>query len=316
LVSGTNPFLRRIKIEPGEADQKEFFDAVTRAITLCDGRLLANPKDTEALYVQGVSFGLRSNYNFLVRKAWMDSLKDATRARKAHARVSELDPGNVDALMVPALHEYVVGSLPWYMKVLGFLTGYRGDKDTGIRLLERVVKEGDRNRDNARFLLCAVYRRERRAADAVPLVRELIRDFPRNYILRMELAQMYSDVGRKEDGLAVVAEMERLKNKRAPGYDRMPQDKIWYARGTLLFWYLDLDGALRDFRRMTAAEHDLNLNTAQLAWFRVGQIHDLQGRRGEAVEAYRKVIAYSPESHRAGQAKQYLRTPCTLKNRL
>ena len=45
-----------------------------------------------ALYTLGVAYGLRANYNFLVRKAWMDSLRDATTARKLHNRVTELIP--------------------------------------------------------------------------------------------------------------------------------------------------------------------------------------------------------------------------------
>lgn len=315
LVSGSNPFLRRPKVEPSEADRREFTEAIAESLALTERRLAENPNDIEALYVRGVSLGLKSNYDFLVRKAWMDALRSATDSRKLHQRILEIEPSHVDARMIPAIHDYVVGSLPWYIKVIGFLAGFRGDKQGGIATLERVARDGVRQRDNARFLLAAVYRRERRAKDAVPLIEALIRDFPRNYILRMEMVQMYSDLGDKEKGLAVVREIERLKSSGAPGYDRMPWHKLWYTRGTLLFWYLDLEPALADFRRMVETGEEMPMHTEQLAWYRVGQTQDMLGRRQEAMTAYRHVIEIAPDSERAKQARYHLRKPCTKDNR-
>ena len=52
-------------------------------------------------------------------------------ARKLHNRISELEPDNVDARLVQGLHDYIVGSLPWGYKMLGFLVGIRGDKEKG-----------------------------------------------------------------------------------------------------------------------------------------------------------------------------------------
>lgn len=316
LVSGNNSFLRRPKMEPSEADQLEFEDAVASALRLCDARLAEDPDDIAALFAQGVTHGLKSNYDFLVRKAWMDSLRSATNSRKSHQRVVELDPSNIDARMIPALHNYVVSLLPWYMRALGFLAGFRGDKEGGIRELELVAERGDTNRHNARFLLAVLYRREQRPGDAVPLLQGLMADFPRNWILPMELVQMYSDLKEKEKGLEVVRRIERRKMEPAPGYDRMPMYKLWYTRGTLLFWYDDFDKARADFRRMVAVQDGMNLHEAQLAWFRLGQIEDILGNRAAAVAAYRRVNAMAQDSERADQANKYLRKPCTRETRL
>ena len=126
LVTGSNPFLRRPKMNPGPEVEREFLGAISTAMSLCEKRLKENPNDTGALYTLGVSCGLRANYDFIVRKAWMDALRDATRSRKLHAQVTKLDPDNIDARMVQAVHEYVVASLPWYYRVLGFLAGFSG----------------------------------------------------------------------------------------------------------------------------------------------------------------------------------------------
>ncbi len=315
LVSGTNPFLRRPKMHPSPADQEAFRRAVTRSLELTAKRLEKNPNDIDALYFRGSAFAIKANWDFLVRKAWLDALRGATQSRKLHQKILKLDPGYIDARLIPGIHEYVVGSLPWYWKLLGFLAGFRGNKAQGIRMIELVAREGDRQRDNARFLLAAIYRRERRPADAIPLLEGLIRDFPRNYLLRMELVQMYSDLGDKQKALAVVREIERLKKEGAPGYGRMPWHKLWYTRGTLLFWYMDLEQALADFRKLVGVADELPLHQAQLAWFRLGQTLDLLGRRAEALGAYRKAIALAPQSERARQARRYLKSPCTVKTR-
>ena len=309
LVSGSNPFLRRPKMNPSPEDQKEFDDAIRRSMELSQARLKENPRDTQALYALGVAHGLRANYNFLVRKAWMDALRDATQARKLHNRVTELDPNFTDARLVQGVHEYVVGSLPWHWRTLGFLIGFRGNKQQGIRILQEVAEKGDVNKLDAKVLLCAIYRRERKPELAIPLIQELMAAYPRNYLLYFELAQMYSDAGDKDKALEMLARLEHLRNSGAPGFARVPMEKIYFARGNIQFWYRDLDQALENIRKAAARADHLDLNTGVLALMRLGQIYDLKGRRQEAIQAYRRAIAYAPESDAAKESRRYLTTP-------
>lgn len=309
LVSGNNPFLRRPKMNPSAEDQKQFDDAIRRSIELSQARLRQNDRDTQALYTLGVAHGLRANYNFLVRKAWREALRDATTARKLHNRVTELDPSFVDARLVQGVHEYVVGSLPWHWRALGFLIGFRGSKEEGIRILRQVAEKGQVNKLDAKVLLCAIYRRERQPALAVPLIQELLAAFPRNYLLYFELAQMYSDLGDKQRALEALERLERLRASGAPGFARVPPEKIYFARGNIQFWYRDLDEALENMHKATAHADVLDPNSGVLAWMRLGQIYDLKGQRQRAIEAYRQAIAYAPESDAAKESQRYLTKP-------
>jgi len=309
LVSGNNPFLRRPKVEPSAADQKEFDESIAKAMELSQARLRQNPNDASAMYLLWIAHGLRANYGFLVRKAWMDALRDATAARKLHNKVSQLEPSNVDARLVQGLHDYVVGSLPWTWRFLGFLVGFRGDKDEGIRTIELVAREGHRNRVDAKIILAAIYRREKMSHKAIPVAQELSALYPRNFLLRFELVQMYSDSGQKEAALQELAAIESLKGAGAPGYDHVPLEKIFYTRGNLQFWYGDLDAALENVLRASQHADALDLNTGVLALMRLGQIYDLKGQRQEALEAYRRAIAYAPESDAARESRGYLSRP-------
>jgi len=309
LVSGTNSFLRRPRMNPAPETEKRFLDEIGKAMALSEARLKTNPNDTGAMYAQGISYGLRSDYFWVVKKSWRDSLKDATAARRLHNRVSELEPDNVDARLVQGLDDYIVGSLPWGWKMLGFLVGIHGDREKGIRTVQDVAKNGKLDRVDAEIFLCALYRRENQPRQAIPLVEDLIRRFPRNFLLRMELSQMYSMAGDKGRALQAAEDVAQLKTRRAPGYDRVPWEMIYFQEGTIEFWYNDLERALENMKKVAAASEEVDLNTGVSAYLRMGQIYDLTQHRAEAVEAYKKAIAYAPQAEAAQDARKYLSTP-------
>jgi tetratricopeptide (TPR) repeat protein len=140
-------------------------------------------------------------------------------------------------------------------------------------------------------------------------VQDLIRRYPRNYLLRMELGQMYSQAGDGVRGLQAVDEVARLKETHAPGFDRVPWEKIYYQQGSIQFWYNDLDRSLETRKKVAAADDDVDLNTGVQAYLRMGQIYDMKQRRPEAIAAYKKAIAYAPQAEAAQESRKYLSTP-------
>ena len=308
LVTGNNPFLRRQKMEPRAENLKRFDDAIAKAMALAQAQIAKNPRDARANYALGIAYGFRANAGFLIRKAYMDSLRDATQSRKLANLVTELEPANVDAKLVQGLHDYVVGSLPFYMKFVGFLAGFRGDKEKGIATVRLVADKGDANKIDAQILLGVIYRRERRAADAIPLLRAMITRFPRNYLFRLELAQMYSDLGEKEKTLEAFDEIERLKKAGTKGYERLSWERLAFARGNMLFWYQDFDVAIEQLKTATAHPENLDLNNATMAWMRLGQCYDMKKQRGAAKAAYQAAIRMAPASEVAKESRRYLDT--------
>jgi tetratricopeptide (TPR) repeat protein len=309
MVSGNNSLLRRARMNPSAATRARFLAEVGKALSLCEARLKKTPNDPVALYAQGIAYGIRSDYFWVVEKSWYESLRDATSARKAHNRLAELQPNNVDARLVQGLHDYIVGSLPWEYRMLGFLVGFHGDKEKGIRTIEDVARNGTVDKVDAQIFLCALYRRENHPDRAVPVVQDLIRRFPRNYLLRLELSVMYSMAGDKAHGLEAVEEAARLKRTNAPGFDRMPWEKVYYQEGSIQFWYRDEDRALENLKKVVAGIDNVDLNTGAYTFLRIGQIYDMTHRRAEAVEYYRKAIAYEPQADGAVQSRKYLATP-------
>ena len=236
-------------------------------------------------------------------------MREASAARKSQERVLEIDPQFVDARLILGVYQYVVGCLPFYMRVVGFVGGFHGDKDGGIEQLQLVASKGVLNRYDAKVLLAILYRREHKPRLAIPLLQELSRQFERNALFQFEQVQMYSDLGDKKSALAVLATIEELRRTGAPGYKDVRAEKVQYVAGNLHFWYGDLNKALENLRQATGHADDLDLGTAVMAWFRLGQVYDLQGAHEEAIAAYRTTMRMAPDSDIAGEAKGYISTP-------
>ncbi len=93
---------------------------------------------------------------------------------------------------------------------------------------------------------------------------------------------MYSMAGDKTHAIDAVEEVARLKRANAPGYGRVPWEKIYFQEGTIQFWYRDFDQALENLKKVAAAANELDLNTGVYTYLRIGQIYDLKGQRTQA----------------------------------
>jgi tetratricopeptide (TPR) repeat protein len=314
LVSGNNSFLRRPKLEPPADVEKRFLSEIDRSMQLSQAHIAKNPRDTGALHALSVAFALRANYGFLVRKSWRASLADANQARKYDAMVTAIDPTDYDAKLLQGGYDYIVGNLTWAMRAIGFIAGYHGDKRRGIRTIEEVAAKGKENKVDAQIVLCALYRREGQAARAIPVVSSLIQRYPRAYLLRFELAQMYASIGERRKALNTLDEVARMKQENVTGYDRIAWEKIYYETGNLQFWFNDLDHALENLRKVTSTPQqlkELDLNTGVLALMRQGQIYDLQNRHSLAVKAYQQAVKFAPEAEAARESHHYINAPYT-----
>ena len=110
---------------PRPTDQKikdRIKELARRAETLEEKELQQDPRDVNALYCRGVTRAQFAVYTGLIERAWFSALRNAVGARHDHEHVLELDPEFIDAKMVVGTHNYVVGNLPWSVKVAAALT--------------------------------------------------------------------------------------------------------------------------------------------------------------------------------------------------
>lgn len=213
-----SPFLRRPKVPMSPRDLVRFEECIRRSLSICEARLREKADDPGCLYASGVAHAHRAQMALLVKKSWREALREGTRSRQAHERLLKLSPGMPDASLIPGLHEYITGSLPWYVKALAFLAGYRGDRKEGIELMERAAAKGEKTAVEARVMLTVVYRREKNPGRAAELMGELAAAFPANHLYRSEEILLVAADGRAEKA------RQRLEQLRESGL--LGPDKI------------------------------------------------------------------------------------------
>ena len=225
---------------PPEID-REFRDEVDKAIALAEKRTLANPKDPQGHYDLGAAMGLRASYVATVEGRLMAGFRAARQSYDEHEKVLALAPWRKDAELIVGTYRYLVSTLSLPMRMMAYIVGFGGGRERGLQMLEdaasaKVLSGGGTTvvndaRVEALFALILVYNRERRFDDALRVLEELRRLYPRNRLLLLESGATALRGGQLQradsllsEGLAAFASDTRPK---IPG-----EDALWhYKRG-------------------------------------------------------------------------------------
>jgi tetratricopeptide (TPR) repeat protein len=154
-------------------------------------------------------------------------------------------------------------------------------------MIEETVEAGGENRTDAEFALVLLYNRERRYADALRVLENLRRQYPRNRLVVLEAGATAIRGDRPADAEALLndglAMLARDSRARIPG-----EDALWhYKRGAARVRLRRPDAALADLRAALApgaagwVQGRTHLEMARLA----AQQGDRAGVLREAAEA-------------------------------
>ncbi len=209
----------------------EFKRAIGRAIELAEKRVAASPRDAQAHFDLGAAVGLQASYVASVEGRLMAGFRAARRSYDAEETVLSLDPRRKEAGLVVGTYRYLVSTLSLPMRLMAYAVGFGGGKDRGLRMIEETVEAGAENRTDAEFALVLLYNRERRYNDALRVLENLRRRYPRNRLILLEAGATATRGNRPADaerlltdGLAMLAADQRA---RIPG-----EDALWhYKRG-------------------------------------------------------------------------------------
>lgn len=288
----------------GDFDQR-YRQAIARTIEVADARLKINPRDTVALYYKGAAHGLLGAYEATITRAFLAALSQSNKSVALHREVLKLDPDYADANLSIGLYNYVVGSLPLPVKIVAALGGVRGSRKRGLALVAKVADEGRTARDAARLLLITLYKREKRYAEALPYLEAFTRQYPANYVARLELADTLVRLGRTDEGVAL---FEQLVAEPAAGAYR---DAIHYQLADVLIAVGRIEAALPHLRAVTTLS-GANPDLMTLAQLRMGEAYDAAGRRAEAIAAYQAVLRRRNVFDAHARAQAHLKKPYTL----
>jgi tetratricopeptide (TPR) repeat protein len=276
------------------------------AIHLAEQQLQKNPKDVNALYARGWSKSLHATYMGLVQRSFVSALRLALQARSDNDQVLDLDPDYVDAELVVGVHQYVVGSLPFAIKMLAGLAGIHGNKQKGLELLRDDGKYGVTTSVEARTALALFLRREAKYGEAAEWNDSLKREYPHNFLFWLESANLQKDAGHAQQ--AIVLYRALLDQSRHAGYfTNAHLEQAWFGLADTLRGQREAAASAEAFEHVLA-QPTVSPDLKRRAQLGAGMEYDLMGKREQAEAAYRDVLALG-DSDQASDARRYLKAP-------
>jgi len=186
---------KKKKMEPDQVTRMKFLKAVSDAESRATVVLKTDPNDKDALFAMCVAQGVSTDYMAFVEKRQISSLTMARKSNGYAQRLLKLDPKFYDAYLTAGVSEYMLGSLPFFVRWFVHFENVDGNKQKGIDRLEMVSREGHFFRPFAKILLGIIALREKRPRDAQRLLTELIHEYPGNPLFRKELTKVSSRLG-------------------------------------------------------------------------------------------------------------------------
>jgi tetratricopeptide (TPR) repeat protein len=279
---------------------------VERAEKLEEDKLKANPKDVDALYARGNTRAQFSTYTALVERAWFSALRNAVGARHDHERVLELSPQYTDAKLVVGAHNYVMGSLPWGVKVAVSLVGLSGSKEKGIEYLYEVARANTENSVDAKIALLLFLRREHRYSEALPILRGMIQQYPGNVLLALEEGTLLRALKQPQEAAATYRKV--WDAGKAGKYPGLHYELAALYLGDVLRSQRDYAGAAATFELVSQAPQP-DSETLQKANLGAGEMYDLQQKRDLATRKYQAVLTTNSDTPPADIARKHLKEP-------
>lgn len=281
-------------------------DLLERSEKLCDTRLDKNPDDIDALYARGVERGLRSTFMGMGQKAWMSAIRSALAARRDHERVLQLDPKFTDAKMTIGVHNYIIGSLNWFYRTMVAVAGVTGNKQKGLNYLREVADSNGAASMDARIALAMFLRREQKYPEALKVVKSMMDQYPKSYLVAIEYANLENAAGHADDAIASYRKI--LENCKLGKYPVGNPQAAAFGLGITLRGQRRFDEAAQAFA-MVGTFPEPETRMVLRSNLAAGEMYDTLKERDRAVEKYKEVLAADASSPEAELAKRHIKKP-------
>ena len=181
---------KKKKVDPDPVVREKFVRAVHDVETRADAILKVNPDDTQALFAMCIAQGVSTDYMAFVEKKQFSSLSVAKRSNGYAQHLLKVDPKFYDAYLTAGISEYMLGSLPFFVRWFVHFDNVDGSKDRGVDRLKLVAREGHYFKPFSKIMLSIIGLREKRPQETQQWLTELAHDYPENRLFSKELAKL------------------------------------------------------------------------------------------------------------------------------
>jgi tetratricopeptide (TPR) repeat protein len=302
-----------------EKEKKKYETSMLKAIEDAQARaerkIEKDPKNGEAYFSMAVARMVKNRFEIL-RKNYFRAFREAQGVWDLLEKTRELDPQNFDVYYPMGVLHYhlaqLTGAARWVTSI--FITS--GDRERGLKEFRIAYEKGRLTKDLAASSLVSAYSTyEKQPALALPLALKLKEQYPNNYNFNFALANILSDLGRFDEALSCVREIEEGIKAGMPPYRPELQPRCDQALGKIALDRGEYEKAAGLFKQVLKDTTPGNVRVRAWAMVRLGMIQDARKERKTAEEYYRKALVDLEGAEGAAQraAREYLEAPYSPK---
>ncbi len=298
---------RKIEVAP---DVRQRIETLTDDVTgLCDRRLHDNPNDKNAFFARGYARGMHATFATLVDHSFVSAARQGLQARNDSEAALKLDPEYTDAKLAIGVQQFAVASLPRWLRLMVGIAGVGGSKEKGLDMLREVAARGFVNSVEARTALSLFLRHDARYDEALAVEMTLVRQYPRDFLFRLEAANITKDKGNGPEAISTYRAV--IDDGRRPNLFVNPRMQLAY---------FGLADTLRGQNRLQEAAGAYVSSATQPScseWLRrrselnAGEVFDLLHQRDHAMEQYKLAASGGGDPSQSELARRYMDTPYT-----
>jgi tetratricopeptide (TPR) repeat protein len=282
-----------------------------KAVALSEQRLSKSSGDLDALFARGWARSLRAVYLGMIDRSFVSALHVALQARSDNEKILKADPRYIDARLILGVHQYVIGSLPFGLKIVAGAAGITGSKQKGLEDLREAGEHGVITSVEARTALGLFLRREARYDEAITVTRSLVDEYPRDFLFRLELANLTKDAGRGKEAIAQYKQL--LMQAQKGGYFPSAHLELaWFGLADTLQGQKEYAEAAQAYNQ-ASNQSTISVELKGRCDLNSGKMYDLLNERDMALRQYQVVLRQDGESAQADSARKYLKSPFTAR---
>ncbi len=295
------------KSDVSDAVRQNIEQLTATAVSLADARIKANPDDKDAYFARGYAKGMHAAWMTLVDHSFTGAARQGLAARNDSEQVLKLDPNYADAKMAVGIQQFAVASLPRFVRMLAGIAGVGGNKEQGLALLRESAAHGTVTKVESQTALSLFLRHDHRYNDAYAVAQGLAKQYPHDFLFRLEEANLMKDAGRGPEAIAIYKAV--LDDAARPGYFVEPRLQLaYFGLGETQRGQASINDAAISYVKASQQPNssDWMRKRAQLA---AGMMYDLLHRREDAIAQYRLAAAPGGDQTQADAARKYMRQP-------
>lgn len=221
------------------------------------------------------------------------------------------DPADADVDYLMGLLRYHIDR---YTGVTGFVSSLlitEGDRKKGLQEMQSAAQKGHLLREMAQIQLASIYLTyEKQPSQALPIILELRKKFPNNYVLHFMHSLALMELGRFAEAEIMAFQIVEKIKAGIPPYARELQPRYYQLMGLIYQKKRDHNLARLFLFKAMEDKSFYNIRTVARSFLYLGMIADDRQERKSAREYYMRVLKMEGADEGARiEARKYLKAP-------